>query len=101
MPCAQACAPLPSLSIRLESARLNALATQPSKRRLADVPGETETRSTGRPYASGVLSDLRNPDGGPSLRVRFLALLVVVGLVALTAPLLVVPAVRALLDALL
>jgi len=48
-----------------------------------------------------VLSDLRDPDGGPSLRVRFLALLIVVGLVALTAPLVVVPAVRALLEALL
>jgi hypothetical protein len=48
-----------------------------------------------------VLSDLRDPDGGPSLRVRFLALLIVVGLVALTAPLVVVPALRALLEALL
>ncbi|MDP9407236.1 MAG: hypothetical protein M3P95_05035 [Actinomycetota bacterium] len=47
-----------------------------------------------------MLSELRDPDGGPSLRVRLLALVVVVGLVALTAPLVVVPLLEALLTAL-
>ena len=48
-----------------------------------------------------MLSELRGPDGGPRLRVRLLALAVVVGLVALTAPLVVIPLVQALLAALL
>lgn len=37
---------------------------------------------------------MRNPDGGPNLRMRVLAVLVVVGLVLLTAPLIVLPLVR-------
>jgi hypothetical protein len=41
-----------------------------------------------------VLSTLRGPDGGPSLRVRALAALVVLGLVVLTAPLVAFPLVR-------
>lgn len=46
-----------------------------------------------------MLSDLRGPDGGPSVRTRLLALLVVLGLVALTAPLLVGPLLARLLSA--
>ncbi len=41
-----------------------------------------------------MLSSLRGPDGGPALRVRVLALVVVLGLVLLTAPLVLVPLVR-------
>jgi hypothetical protein len=52
------------------------------------------------PYAPGVLSELRAPDGGPRLRVRLLALVVVVGLLVLTAPLVVLPLLEALLNAL-
>lgn len=48
-----------------------------------------------------MLRELRSPDGGPRLRVRLLALLVVLGMVLLTAPLVVLPLVRAVLTALL
>lgn len=53
----------------------------------------------GRPsgYAGQVLPALRDPNGGPSMAVRLVALLVVLGLVVLTAPLFVVPVLRALL----
>lgn len=44
-----------------------------------------------------MLPVLRGPGGGPSLTVRLVALLVVVGLIVLTAPLFVVPVLRALL----
>lgn len=59
-------------------------------------PG-ARTASPAPPYAPRVLSELRGPDGGPRLRVRLLALLVVLGMVALTAPLVVVPLVERLL----
>ncbi len=45
-----------------------------------------------------MLTRLRGPSGGPSLRVRLLSLLVVLGLVLLTAPLVVVPLMHWLLD---
>ncbi|HWH15097.1 MAG TPA: hypothetical protein VNT51_10150 [Miltoncostaeaceae bacterium] len=48
-----------------------------------------------------MLSDLRGPDGGPAAGVRLVAVLVVLGLVVLTAPLVVVPLLRALLSAVL
>ncbi len=38
-----------------------------------------------------MLSSLRRPDGSPSLGVRLLAALVVLGLVVLTAPLVITP----------
>jgi hypothetical protein len=38
-----------------------------------------------------VLSSLRGPDGGPALRVRLVAWLVVLGLFLLTAPLVLIP----------
>lgn len=41
-----------------------------------------------------VLSRLRGPTGAPSLRTRLLAGLVVLGMVVLTAPLVVIPVVR-------
>ncbi len=47
-----------------------------------------------------MLGTLRNPDGGPALRVRVLAVLVILGMVALSAPV-VIPLVRWLFDALL
>ena len=47
-----------------------------------------------------MLSELRGPDGGPRLRVRLLALLVVLGMVALTAPLVVGPLLQRVLAAL-
>jgi hypothetical protein len=46
------------------------------------------------------MSRLRGPAGGPALRTRAFALLVVVGLVILTAPVVVLPIVRAVADAL-
>ena len=45
-----------------------------------------------------MLSSLRAPDGRPALRVRILAALVVLGLVALTAPLVLAPALDWLVD---
>ena len=45
-----------------------------------------------------MLSSLRGPDGDPALRVRLLAALVVLGLFLLTAPIVLVPLARALLD---
>jgi hypothetical protein len=47
-----------------------------------------------------VLRILRNPDGDPGLHVRALAGVVVLGLVAISAPLFVVPVLRFLLDVL-
>lgn len=44
-----------------------------------------------------VLSQLRSPSGGPALRVRVIAALIVLGLVVLTAPLALVPLLRWLL----
>lgn len=41
-----------------------------------------------------MLGNLRNSQGGPALRVRVIAILVVLGLVLLTAPIVVVPALR-------
>jgi hypothetical protein len=67
---------------------------------LGSFPGGSGAPGPPPPYARGVLSELRGPDGGPRLRVRLLALLVVLGLVALTAPLVVVPLVERLLTAL-
>jgi hypothetical protein len=43
-----------------------------------------------------LLSRLRGPGGGTALRTRVAALLVVLGLIVLTAPVVVVPVVRAL-----
>lgn len=48
-----------------------------------------------------MLSGLRNPRGGPSLRVRILAALVVVAMVGITAPVVLAPMVRWLADAVL
>jgi hypothetical protein len=48
------------------------------------------------PPAPTLLSRLRGPGGGTSLRTRVAALLVVLGLIVLTAPVVVVPIVRAL-----
>jgi hypothetical protein len=45
------------------------------------------------------MSRLRGPGGAPALRTRAFALLVVIGLVVLTAPVVVVPIVRALVHA--
>ena len=47
-------------------------------------------------YAALVLRDMRDATGGPNLRVRFAALLVVLALVVATAPLVVVPLVHVL-----
>jgi hypothetical protein len=46
-----------------------------------------------------MMSRLRGPSGGLSMRARLAALLVVAGLIVLTAPVVVVPIVRALLHA--
>jgi hypothetical protein len=46
------------------------------------------------PYASEVLGRLQDRRGEPNLRTRVVALLVMVGLVVLTAPLVVLPLVR-------
>lgn len=46
-----------------------------------------------------MLRSLRNPAGGPSLRARVLAVLVVLGFLVATAPVILVPLVRALLHA--
>jgi hypothetical protein len=51
-------------------------------------------RSTGPPPT--LLSRLRGPGGGVALRTRLAALFVVLGLIVLTAPVVVVPVVRAL-----
>ena len=45
-----------------------------------------------------MLRELRDPRGGPNLRVRVLALLVVIDLVVITAPLVVLPLLRAAAD---
>lgn len=42
---------------------------------------------------------MRGPNGAPRLRIRVLAAVVVVGLVALSAPIVVLPAARWLVDA--
>ena len=47
-----------------------------------------------------MVSRLRNQAGEPSLRTRLLALLVVVGMVVLTAPVVVLPLARAIAHAL-
>ncbi len=47
-----------------------------------------------------MLGTLRNADGGPALRVRVLAVLIILGMLALSAPV-VVPLVRWLLGALI
>ena len=47
-----------------------------------------------------LLSRLRGPGTGVALRTRLAAALVVVGLIVLTAPVVVVPIVRAILNAL-
>ncbi|MDP9392872.1 MAG: hypothetical protein M3Q27_00785 [Actinomycetota bacterium] len=41
-----------------------------------------------------MLRSLRSPDGRPALRVRLVALLVVLGMVLLAAPVVLVPLVR-------
>jgi hypothetical protein len=41
-----------------------------------------------------MLSSLRNSEGGPALRVRIIALVLVVGLVLLSAPVVLMPALR-------
>ncbi|MCA1823239.1 MAG: hypothetical protein ABR520_04495 [Mycobacteriales bacterium] len=41
------------------------------------------------------MQSLRNPVGGPSVRTRVVAALVVIGLVILTAPIVVLPLVHA------
>jgi hypothetical protein len=46
-----------------------------------------------------MLRSLRNPAGGPGLHVRVLAILVVLGLAALSAPA-IIPVLRFLVDAL-
>lgn len=51
-----------------------------------------------RRTVGGMLTRLRDPSGGPSLRVRLVSLLVVLGLVLITAPLVVVPLMHWLLD---
>jgi hypothetical protein len=51
-------------------------------------------------YAPDMLSRLRDARGEPSLRTRALAMLVIVGLVVLTAPVVVLPVIRALMHAL-
>lgn len=48
-----------------------------------------------------MLSGLRNTRGGPSLRIRILAALVVVAMVGLTAPVVLVPMVRWLAETVL
>lgn len=47
-------------------------------------------------YASGMLGQLQNRRGRPNLRTRALAALVIVGLIVLTAPLVVLPLVHLL-----
>lgn len=63
-------------------------------------PGAAVRRpySAGTPYRCRMLTGLRDPSGGPSMRVRLLSLLVVVGLLVLTAPLLIMPVLHWLLD---
>ncbi len=46
-----------------------------------------------------MLRSMRGPTGAPRLRIRVLAAAVVIGLVALSAPVVVLPAVRWLVDA--
>jgi hypothetical protein len=48
-----------------------------------------------------VLSSLRNSQGGPALRVRVVAFVLVLGLVLVSAPVIVLPVLRALLGWLL
>jgi hypothetical protein len=47
-----------------------------------------------------MLATLRNPEGGPALRVRVLAVLVILGMIALSAPV-VIPMVRWVFGALI
>jgi hypothetical protein len=58
-----------------------------------DLPSRTAPRPS-------LLSRLRGPRGGVALRTRVAAALVVVGLIVLTAPVVVVPVVRALVHTL-
>ena len=50
-------------------------------------------------YPGHMLRSMRGPTGAPRLRIRVLAAAVVIGLVALSAPVVVLPAVRWLVDA--
>jgi len=45
-----------------------------------------------------MLRELRGPSGGPNLRVRLLALLVVLGTLFLAAPVVLIPLAQALLS---
>jgi len=53
-------------------------------------------RGRGAAYASAMLGRLQDRRGQPNLRTRTLAALVIVGLVVLTAPLVVLPLVHLL-----
>jgi hypothetical protein len=48
-----------------------------------------------------MLTGLRGPSGGPSLRIRLLSLLVVLGLLIITAPLVMIPVLHWVMDSLL
>jgi hypothetical protein len=52
-----------------------------------------------RASVATVLGEMRNRRGAPNLRIRLVALLLLVGLVVATAPVVVVPVLRALADA--
>ena len=47
-----------------------------------------------------VLGNMRGPSGDPNARIRLIALLVVIGLVVLTAPVVLIPILDALLGGL-
>jgi hypothetical protein len=57
------------------------------------LPNRTQP---GTSYASDMLGQLQNGRGQPNLRTRLLAALVILGLVVLTAPLIVLPLVHLL-----
>lgn len=57
-------------------------------------------RTTLPTYAAGMLRSLRSPTGGPSLRARVVAILVVIGALFATAPLLLLPLFQLLMRAL-
>lgn len=59
------------------------------------APTETGGAAVTAGTLDGVTNPLRNPSGEPNLRGRILAALVIVGLVVLTAPLVVLPVLRA------
>ena len=81
------------MSLRLTTATAKSIPVEPD--RLKIFSQQASPRSA---YAPAMLGRLQDRRGEPRLRVRVLAALVIVGMVVLTAPLVVFPVVSWLAD---